>query len=284
MKRKSMSNKRKPYSGDVTSSANGKQKISNTSTTNETKTESTNNNISMTSVNKNASRRNMPLHEKRLWLPENFASHGVVKIDRMIMFHEIWEQLLVCIIIKETNVFKEWKANTVSPDGRLLIVVCCLYDDDNNNSNRHHHQVSTEGKDGQTGKERNEKNQQHKITKTCVRGLLICWDMVSKRLLSVYDLDVSDQQRLEEQNIVEPLNSWSMTYDLRDFHHSRLFIGEENNDSSASSLARNMISVDPKPYFRSPLTHNGMKKLLVERSAHVVTLTTPTRWCKYSLE
>ena len=110
--------------------------------------------------------------------------------------------------------------------------------------------------------------------------------MINKRLLSSYGLSAE-----EAPNFGNSGNSgnWTMSYDLRSINHSTLAInttagGNEKKavapSSSSSRILREFISVDPIPYIRSPHTQHGMKKLLMNKTIHVATLRTPTRWCK----
>ena len=229
------------------------------------------NNSTARKKNTSGTRRNIPLHPAYLWLPENFASHGVVKIDRMVEYDDMWEELLVENVVT-LSMFPEWKANASSPDGRLVLVVCCVFASIG---------TKVEGKEGKESKEG--KDSKESMEKTSVKTLVICWDVINQRLLSSYDLSVEEAPRSGN------IGNWTMSYDLRSINHSTLAInttagGDETNavapSSSSFQLRREFISVDPIPYIRSPHTQHGMKKLLMNKTIHVATLRTPTRWCK----
>ena len=197
-------------------------------------------------------RRSAPLHFARLWLPENFASDGVVKVDHIVKYTTILESMIMLDVVAKLNtstdhrLVPEWKTNATSPDGKLLLLVCCLH-------------VAEGSQEGERERE---------VGVSCDGTYFICWDVRKSRLLSMYDLSCSGGGG---GGGGDGKHNWTMTYDLRTLKHN-IHVVQRSSPSSAQqqqpvslSLPREIISVDPGPYIRSTTTQKAMAKLLLEK-------------------
>ena len=266
--------------------------------------------ISNNSSNSNSSkgkkadaRRNVTLHPQHHWLPENFASDGVARVDAIVLYENIWQSMVdVGVVYDSSRRGVAWKASCVSPDGKMMILLCCCP------SVRR----SQEGTQKEFAQHSN--------------MIIIAWDVKLNRLLSTYNLPATDlgashstdssshvavevevevEREVEgktgsstafpNHNATTATSVWNMTYDLRDLKHlQRKVFGmtsasktdsstHDRSTTTCTTENSDQVSVDVTPYYRAPMHRRAMSKLLMEKTMHIVTLMTPDRWCQFDV-